>query len=359
MKYTLVLFLLLPLFLFAQNLRGSNLIDTIIISGPALTLEDTKAVFKFQAIDYSLKKSQYFYFQTQLWPLEKTWQNSYSTERYYYLPKGIGLYILKVRAVNDKGYYDKTPAIYYFLTKTSEFYQDISISPSWDGMSLTLVNNTNKEINITDWQIRTSKIIFTIPKGVKDFNPDQSKRKEENIILPAYGRAVFYTVYSSATSAPRELSFQNIPLSPFGVNFLGNQCFSYLDKTYPSNFCDAVKYSPQELLNMVLTGKISRQCAILLQSYDCDGRYLLSRAREINDFHCQALVEDWYNYNSCYRRRSSEKDFYGKTWRIYFDPRSDYDKKERKPLERLFRDRFERIYLYDNNGLLVNKYDIF
>ncbi|GIW67322.1 MAG: hypothetical protein KatS3mg096_190 [Candidatus Parcubacteria bacterium] len=103
-------------------------------------------------------------------------------------------------------------------------------------MSLTLTNNTNKEINITNWQIRTSNLIFTIPKGVKDFNPDQNKRKEENIILPPYGRAVFYAVYSSPTSSSTGLPFQNIPLSPFGVNFLGNQCFAYLDKTYPSNF---------------------------------------------------------------------------------------------------------------------------
>ncbi|GIW67321.1 MAG: hypothetical protein KatS3mg096_189 [Candidatus Parcubacteria bacterium] len=62
----LILFLLLPLLLFAQNLRGSNLIDTVIVSGPDLIFEDNRVVFKFQAINYSLIKPKYFYFQTQL-----------------------------------------------------------------------------------------------------------------------------------------------------------------------------------------------------------------------------------------------------------------------------------------------------
>jgi hypothetical protein len=360
MKHIIFLLLIFPLFVFAENLRGSNLIETIIISGPPLVLEDNQAVFKFQAADYSLKKSKYFYFQIQLWPLEKTWQNFSGETKYYYLPKGTNLYIFKVRAVNEKGYYDKTPAVYYFLTKISKFYQDISISPSYDGMSLSLINNTNQEIDITNWQIKTSNIIFTIPKGVKDFNPDPDKRKEENIILPPYGRSVFYTVYSRATSAPRELSLQNIPLSPFGVNFLGNQCFFYLDKSYPSNFCDTIRYSSQELLNLVLAGRMSRQCAILFQNnYDCDGKYLLSRVREINDIRCQAIVEDWYNYKSCYNRNYNNKDFFGKEWRIYLDTRDELDKQDRKPLRRIFKERFERIYLYDNKGLLVNKYDIY
>lgn len=345
-------------FIFAQGfqLRQSRLIDTFIISGPFIINETNQIVFKFEARDYSYK-SKNFYFQTILWPLEKKWQNFYGTEKRYSLPKGSNFYIFKVRAINDKGLYDPTPAVYYFFNKTSQFYNDVSIYPSWDGLSLTLVNNTDKEINITNWQIKTSKIIYMIPKGIKDFHFDFSKRKEENIVLPPYGRAVIKAVYSSATSAPQGLT--EISLSPFGVNFLGNKCFFYLDKTYSSNYCDSLGYSKEEILNMVLRGQISRECANLIQYSDCDGDFLLQKSRSLKDITCQALIENHYNYNSCYLRNRDKKDFFGQEWRIYFDPRNELERINRQPLSRIFYERFDQIKLYDEKGFLVNQYNIY
>jgi hypothetical protein len=53
------------------------------------------------------------------------------------------------------------------------------------------------------------------------------------------------------------------------------------------------------------------------------------------------------------------KIFFEKEWRVYFDPRSDLEKADLKPLPQIFRTRFEKIRLEDENGLLVNEYKFY
>lgn len=363
-KFFLISFILvfvLTSFSLAQKtkFKPNRYLETIINEGPSLVVEDNNVKFKFTGINLR-KPDERIYFQIKLWPLDKDWQNYYYSEKSYYnLPRGRNFYFFYVRAINDKNEYDPKPAIYFFETRISPYYKDVSLGTFYDGLRLTLYNNTNKEINITGWKIHTSRIVFTIPQGVRDFVYDVKKAKFEDIILAPYGKAIIYAVYSSATSAPLGSDWRNLPLSPYGFNFLNNKCFFYIDSNLSDYYCDSLTFNREELLNMVLSGKISSNCAVLLSSADCDGSWLLRRLRESKDSRCQAIVEDWYNYQSCYRRRSNEKDFFGKTWRIYFDPRSDYDKENRKLLERFYRDRYERISLYDQNNLLVNTYEIY
>jgi hypothetical protein len=78
-----------------------------------------------------------------------------------------------------------------------------------------------------------------------------------------------------------------------------------------------------------------------------------------DDLQCLGFAEDFYNYTSCYERNRNNKDFFEKEWRVYFDPRSDLDKADRKPLPQIFRTRFEKIRLEDENGLLVNEYKFY
>jgi hypothetical protein len=224
-----------------------------------------------------------------------------------------------------------------------------------------LQNNTNEKINITNWQIRTSKISYIFGKGIRDFIYDKNRAKFEDIILTPYGRAVVSTVYSSATSAPTALSDNELKsrFSSFGFDFLNNKCFLYIDKRLANNFCDNINYSRETLFDKVLRGEISRSCATLIENSDCDGTFLINRVKSIGDLRCQALVEDWYNYNSCYQRRHNDKDFFGPTWYIYFDPRSELDKQDRKPLSTIFNSRYDRIVLYDNGGLIVADYKIY
>jgi hypothetical protein len=105
-------------------------------------------------------------------------------------------------------------------------------------------NNSNKEIKITNWQIKTSIVSFKIQKAIKDYHPNPFLRKEEDIILQPYGRVVI-----------------TASISPLGYNFLGNQCFNYLNNlfaiNYPVSFCDRLGYNREGILSLVLSGKIS------------------------------------------------------------------------------------------------------
>jgi len=237
-----------------QNLKPNRFLETYILKGPDFNLESNYAEFEFKGINFR-NPNDNFYFQVKLLPFDLKWENVYSSRKVYYsLPKGSYWAILMVRAVNYKKEYDPTPAYYLFKVNVSKFYKDISISPSYDGLKLTLSNNSNKEIKITNWQIKTSIISFKIPKAIRDYHPNPLLRKEEDIILKPYEKLVII-----ATS------------SPLGVNFLGNRCFSYLNKifnlNYSVSFCD--RMSNEEILNLALSEKITRKCASMLSNLSC------------------------------------------------------------------------------------------
>ena len=367
-KVLFLLFLLFGFFSFNfslsdnKNLKGSVFIDTFVIKGPDLVIEDNNVTFEIQGYDY-LNQSKYFYFQTQLWPIEKEWQTWYSSKKSYYnLPKGPNFYIFKARAINDKGQYDLSPVSYYFYTKISPFYKDISIYPFYDALGLSLSNFSNKEIKVSNWRIKSTLIDFRIPKAVKDYHPNPNLRKEEEIVLKPSDKLVISAVYDSVTSSPGGLI--KVPLSPLGINFLGNKCFIYINKNYPDlnypvYYCDSLNLSSEELLNMVLRGQISRSCAVKIQNLGCGPLTSYVYQKFKDDFYCLGIAEDWFNYNSCYQRNRNSKDFFGSEWRVYFDPRSQQEKQDRKPLGQIFQKRFEKIRLEDENGLLVNEYNFY
>jgi len=366
-KLLLLVFIFIIYFSFAlaqkQNLKPNRALETYILKGPDFNLESNQAEFEFKGVNFR-NSNDNIYFQVKLLPFDVKWENVYSSRKVYYsLPKGSYLAILMVRAVNYKNQYDPTPAYYIFKVNVSKFYQDVYISPSYDGFSLTLTNNSNKEIKITDWQIKSSLIYFKIPKAVKNFHPNPNLRKEEDIVLQPYGRLVVSAVYENETSAPRNLRREELRLSPLGINFLGNQCFNYINRDYnlyyPVSFCDRINFSSEDLLNLVLRGKISRRCALEISSLSCGPLNAYSYQILLNDSQCLGFAENFYNYNSCYERNKNNKDFFEKEWRVYFDPRDNLDKTDRKPLPQIFRTRFEKIRLEDENGLLVNEYKFY
>jgi hypothetical protein len=366
MKKLLLIFIFL-VFSFSlakeKQLKSNSSIDTFIISAPNFIIEDNKASFEFQAVDYS-KKSKKLYFQIKLWPIDKEWQNIYVNKKTYNnLLKGNYLYIFQVRAINEKGEHDPSPAVFYFNTKISNLYKDISISPSLDGFKVTLRNTSKKEIQVSGWTFKSALMTFQIPKAVKDWNPNPSLRREEDIILKPNDKLVIEVAYENENSVPKDANIKKITISPLGVNFLGNQCFNYLNKNfklnYPVIFCDKFNLKKQDLLNEVLIGKINSQCAVKLSSIGCGPLDNADYRKLSNDYQCLRIAENFFNYSSCYERNRNNLNFFAKEWRVYFDPRSISEKLAKKPLSPIFRTRFERIRLEDWNGNLVNEYKIF
>ncbi|MGC8981757.1 MAG: hypothetical protein ACP5JU_02295 [Minisyncoccia bacterium] len=341
---------------YAKILKPSKDLDTFIISGPNYFLEDNIAIFKFSGKNYK-KPLERLRYQTFLYPLDKNWQDTYGDSKIYYLPKNYSFYIFFVRARND-GYYDPSPAYYFFITKISNYYKDLSIYGSYDGYSITIRNNSNKDIDVTNWYVKTLAGLYKIPKAVKYFYLDKSKNFEEDIVLKPGDTLKIISVYSSATSAP--LNLKDIPLSPLEKNFLGNKCFIYLnrdfkDLNYPAYTCD--RLSTDEIFQMRKNLQISESCARYLYGLGCfpSMRYIIGAP----DSRCRAFLEDRFNYNSCIERHKDDKDFWGNEWRVYIDTRDKYDIENRRPIKPLHFTRFEEIELYDSNGLIVNRYKIY
>ncbi|MEM5782286.1 MAG: hypothetical protein QXD43_03780, partial [Candidatus Aenigmatarchaeota archaeon] len=182
------------------NLKPNKNLDTFIISAPPIVLEDNIAKFSFSGKNYR-KPFEKLRFQTFLYPIDKKWQTTYGTEKIYYLPKFPAFYIFYVRSINNENY-DPTPATYYFLTRISPYYKNISITPSYDGYSLIIRNSSNSDINVTNWYVKTSIFLYRIPKAVKYFHLNKNKNIEEDIILKRGDILKIISVYSSATSAP-------------------------------------------------------------------------------------------------------------------------------------------------------------
>lgn len=343
---------------FAQRLIKNKFIDTIIVSKNDPVISSETVTFSFQGIDKS-NKSKSFRFQTVLLPIEKKWQNYDLSTKTYSLPKGLATYIFKVRAINDKNRYDPTPAFFVFTNYISNFYKDIRINISNDGFSLVLENKSTSSINITGWHLVSSNINLYIPKMVKNLLPDYYNITPEDVVLEPGGKLIIKAVYNNAASLPLNINQNDIKLAPLNFNFLVNKCLGYLHPDYTNLYCDKFTATKDELLTLVQTGRISRQCALILENPDCRGRETIKKVLEINDYYCKTLVFDWYNYRSCYARNQDKTDFYLKDWHMFIDPRSPQEISARKPLKRLFQDRYEAILLYDSNNLLVDKYSIY
>jgi hypothetical protein len=343
-------------------LKPNRFLETYLIKTPDNIVESNYVEFEFNGINLKNKKDN-IYFQVKLLPFYPHWETIYSTKKYYYLPSGNYKAIFFVRSLNNKNEYDPTPISYIFQIKTSKFYKNITIYPSYDGFSLTLINNSNKKINITNWQIKTSLFSFKIPKAVKNYHPDPLLRKEEDIILEPNDKVLISAVYESKESMPFNLKKEEIRLSPLGINFLGNKCFNYLNKDFNLNyyvyFCDRINLNEEDLLKLVLKGEITRDCAQKIKNLGCGPLNDYEYQNLKSDLKCFIIVNSFYNYNSCYLRNFNKEDFFEKEWRIYIDTRNEIDKKNRKFLKPLFQTRFENIRLEDENGFLVNEYNFY
>jgi len=310
-------------------------------------IETNIVKFVFEGKNFENPKER-FYFLYILYPLERDWRASYSNTKYFYLPKGYYRYFLIVTAVNKNGEYDPSPAYLSFNTKISRYFKDISISPRGDKFTLYLNNNTNKEINITNWRIVSSQGVYLIPKGVNYVDPDY-KYKKEDIILPPYGKAKII-----ATS------------SPLGFSFRTNKCFKYFLnlRRDVEKFVDYIPYyckyfSREELFNLRKQG-YSINCLDFLKRISCPPRYK-DLEKIVYDSKCMKLIDDLFTYKGCYYNNLNQPDFLTKNW-IIFIPTPTTTIYETSTLrfkeiyKNLYQTRYEEIRLYDNKNLLVNTY---
>jgi len=178
-------------------------------------------------------------------------------------------------------------------------------------------------INLTGWKIQTRKGTFAIPQGMEYYKKDGYS---SDIII-------------------EESSYLNIigTSDPFGTkkNFIANKCLGYLSKSenlYPSfySYCSAPKLEELEGFTPYCKEYLINQRTCKMPDYSSDLKISTDSA-------CVSYILNYYTYNGCFGRYLKEKDFLSNYWYIYVN-------------KNIVEELHDTIYLYDQNGNLIDKY---
>lgn len=201
--------------------------QTFILSGPCQAgqteipeIETDQIEFKYSG-NNNQGNAKNLSFETFLAGYDKNWQGfGHSYKRNIALPAENKIYAFYVRAKNQDGYYDITPAFCQFQTKLSPYHQQIVISsvsgratdPKNERIVLRAKNLSNS-INITGWTIVTKKSSLLIPQAVKIVHPDSMFNIPRDLILETNETVNIYG-----------------GISPIGINaYKTNKCERYYD----------------------------------------------------------------------------------------------------------------------------------
>ncbi len=316
-------------------------INSYIKYGPVkedILTDTNEYVFEFDAVVSGTVNKNDVYFETKISGIDTDWVETSEKEREVEFPSGVKEYLFQVRA-RTNSLTEPTPAERTIKISISPYFGKIDITdvdppdvyanPSL--ITITSDLGSAEQINITGWQIKGKISTFTIPKGVEKYVT--GSQSLQNIILK-HGDEIYI---SSETS-------------PFGntkSSFKINECMGYLDNSYDF-IIEIDKDCPEPEEN-----KIPRYLSDSCQNYILD----LNTCEEstyqglleydlLEDELCKGYLDSVYNYAGCLSNYSEDSDFLGDQWHIYMDRR------EREIMHATQ----DTIYLYDQNGLMIDEY---
>jgi len=210
---------------------------------------------------------------------------------------------------------------YYGKVKISGLRAKTSYRPSLITLSVRVY--PGEKINITGWKIKARKGEIIISQGIEKY---QSHRSPSDIIIKEYTK--IYLINDS---------------NPLGrnKNFQLNKCFGYI-KNYHSFYPSFYTYCPRPKLEDI--SHLSPYCQeyiLHLSSYEIPN--YSNNMKIATDSKCVSYLNNTFNYSSCFKKHSKDENFLKNSWYVYVG--TDIV----EPLHDI-------IYLYDPNGLLVDKY---
>ncbi len=227
----------------------------------------------------------------------------------------------QVQAEEDK----KTQSVYKNIVNLN--YAIRSTDPKKEYLHIS-VGTTKTPINVTGWTVKSESSGQTvkIPKGTYLYFAG-TVNSEEDIYLNS-GETLYLIT----------------GISPNGASFKTNKCSGYLSQfqtftPYLYTSCPAPKNEdlssiPKTVKNDDCLDYIERFPTCRIQTQNTPANW---------SYECTNFIYTKINYPSCINTHKSDADFYGKEWRIYL-----------KRSERIWKDRREKIVLYDNVGKIVD-----
>ena len=316
----------------------SSPMETVIVSGPAQNgiVEDTRVEFKldgWQILPF-VKTTR---FDVLLVGYDAIWKES-SAQVSYNLPAGKKTYTLLARAKNSKGEVDSSAAVRNFTLQVSPNFGKIKISNvSYRGSGnksqyekLSITNQgPDAQIEVTGWRvvINRSNFSFVIPTGANILDP-RSTLGYDRIALRRGGSVEIYVGKRS----------------PVGVNFQENLCTGYMSNLFES-YDSIGGYGSCPLPDKSEYERFSVTCRTYVRGISSCRIPQLEYYKFINESECRDFIIKNYNYQACVARSKDKMEFYSGKWKVYLGRG-----------EEIMDDLNDTIFLYDSQGLLVDKY---
>jgi len=304
--------------------------ETIILESPAAgaTLETAEVFFKYSGTN-PLGENSDLDFETYLKGYDSDWQNQGSNYTEEYDLEQSGTYTFYVRAKNEQGYYDPSPASLSFQIGVSLYYQKVEISNVYENEGgfndyLVLRNESDETINITNWTIKTSKDTITIPKAAKKLTYPYSESNDFNVELSSNDEAII-----------------SVSLSPIGTSFQDNKCTGYLDLS--SQFHLSLDNNCPDMSESVYD-HLGSECQEYIVNLDgCAITDFTGTSGSALNSMCTNFLNEHFSYGGCYDDYNQDADFLKDEWRIFLNKSID-----------IFDNNSDTVILKDANGFVVH-----
>lgn len=315
----------------------SSPLETVFIVGPEQNsiIQDTKVDFKLDGWQI-LPFEKVNRFEVWMIGVDPGWRET-SAQFSYNLPPGRKTYTILARAKNSKGEVDYSAAVRTFSTQTSPVFGKIRIGnvsyrgsgnkPQYEKFSIT--NNSPDQIEVTGFRlvVNRSDFSFVVPTGANVLDP-RSITAYDRISLARGGSVVFYVGKRS----------------PVGVNFQENTCGGYLSSLFES-YDSLAGYGNCSLPDRSEYDRFSVACRTYLRSISSCRIPQLAYYQFADEPECRDFVIKNYNYQACVARARNTAGFYSGSWKVYLGRG-----------EAVMDDLNDTIFLYDREGLLVDRY---
>jgi len=309
--------------------------ETIILSGPedGEATENSEITFEYSGTN-PLGPTTDLSFEVFLSGYDDDWKSTSRTSKTYTLSGQSGSYIFYVRAENEEGYFDPSPASISFSTNISSSHGKVEIKKVYpkkddfkeDYIILENTDDDEKTINISGWKIKTKKGDITIPQAIKKLKAPFSTSDYSDINLIYEGEVI--------------ISFGP---SPKGVNFQINQCAGYLSQNstfYPSLSEKCSEPEESEYSHLKSTCREYIKDLDRCEMPDYSGNLEISL-----DSQCTGYLNSTFTYQHCYDEHYQEVGFFKDEWRIFLN----------KSIDGLDNS-IDTITLEDKSGQVVDQY---
>ncbi|MBN2093984.1 MAG: hypothetical protein JW740_01240 [Candidatus Zambryskibacteria bacterium] len=230
----------------------------------------------------------------------------------------------KIEESQRSPYYGKV-----MMSSISGIYQD---DPNQEYTQLRTNLNKGETVNITGWYLKSEITGYGAVIGGASLLPFPFTHSEEDIIL-----------------RPGDRVYLTKGFSPIGISFRTNKCTGFFEenRTFTPNLSlNCPRPIDEDLPTFSTNLDANDECLEIIERIPrCRTRdtWFLKNLPDTVNTTCRNYIKTQINYNTCVANHFGDFDFPGNEYRIYlgkFGP--------------LWRERADRINLYDRNGLIVD-----